>query len=61
MDWAHSKHGGKIHAGVWWGNLKERDYLEDLEVDRKTILKTHVREVRRLTVDLIHLAQDTDK
>jgi hypothetical protein len=24
-------------------------------------IKTHVREVRRLTVDLIHLAQDTDK
>jgi len=31
--------GGKTHAGFWWGNLKERDQLEDLEVDRKTILK----------------------
>jgi hypothetical protein len=31
--------GRKIHAGFWWGNLKERDYLEDLDVDGKIILK----------------------
>jgi hypothetical protein len=22
----------EIHTGFWWGNLKEKDYLEDLGV-----------------------------
>jgi hypothetical protein len=21
---------GQVHTGVWWGNLRERDHLEDL-------------------------------
>ena len=25
---------GKMHTGVWWGNLKERDHLEGLGIDR---------------------------
>jgi len=25
---------GKIHTGVWWGNLKERNHLEGLDIDR---------------------------
>jgi len=28
-----------IHAGFWWGNLKERNLLEDQDTDRKIILK----------------------
>jgi hypothetical protein len=31
--------GGELHAGFWWGNLKERDHLEDLGIDRRIILK----------------------
>ena len=23
----------ELHAGFWWGNLKERDYMEDLGVN----------------------------
>jgi hypothetical protein len=23
----------EVHTGFWWGNLREREYLEDLEVD----------------------------
>jgi hypothetical protein len=30
---------GEVHAGFWWGNLRERDDLEDLGVDWKIILK----------------------
>jgi hypothetical protein len=28
-----------VHTGVWWGNLTERDNLEDLNKDGKIILK----------------------
>jgi hypothetical protein len=49
-----------IHRGVWWGNLRERDHLEDLEVDGRIILiwlcKKWVGDV-----DWIDLAQDTDR
>ena len=30
---------GKTHAVFWWENLKERDHLEDLNVDGKVISK----------------------
>jgi hypothetical protein len=29
----------EIHTGLWWGNLKKRDCLEELCVDCKIILK----------------------
>jgi hypothetical protein len=30
---------GEVHAGFSWGNLRERDHLENLGVDGITILK----------------------
>jgi len=30
---------GKLHTGFWWGNLRKRDHLEDLGIDRRKILK----------------------
>jgi hypothetical protein len=30
---------GKLRTGFWWGNLRERDHLEDPDIDRKIILR----------------------
>jgi hypothetical protein len=30
---------GKIHAGFWWGDLREGDHLKDLVVNGRIILK----------------------
>jgi hypothetical protein len=62
MDWAHSKYGGggntcRVLVGKSEGKRpygRPRGQWEDNT-------KRHVREVRGMTVDLIHLAQDTDK
>jgi len=30
---------GELHTGLLWGDLKERDHLEDLRVDARIILR----------------------
>ena len=30
---------GKLHSGFWWGNLREREHLEDQGVEGKKILR----------------------
>jgi len=30
---------GGAYTGFWWGNLRERDYLEDQSVDGRIILR----------------------
>jgi hypothetical protein len=32
-------HGGKVYAEFWWGNLREREHLEDPDVDGRIILR----------------------
>jgi hypothetical protein len=32
-----------VHAGFSWGNLKERDHLEDAGVDERIILRRNFR------------------
>jgi len=42
MKWVgHEAHmeGREMYAEVWWGNLKERDHLEDLGIYRRIILR----------------------
>ena len=29
----------EVHRGLWWGNLEERDHLEDLDGDGRIISK----------------------
>jgi hypothetical protein len=33
----------EAYTGFWWGNLRERDHLEDLGVDERIILRCIVR------------------
>jgi hypothetical protein len=28
-----------VHAGFWWGNLRENDHLEDLGINWRIILR----------------------
>jgi len=30
---------GEVYTGFWWGNLKERDHLEDPGADGRIILR----------------------
>jgi len=30
---------GEVHRGLWWGELRERNHLEDLGVDGRITLK----------------------
>ena len=47
--WACSTYGGRVevHTGFWWENLRERDHLGDLGLDRRTILKWSFKEWHR--------------
>jgi hypothetical protein len=29
---------GEVHIGFWWGNMRERDHLEDSGIDGRVIL-----------------------
>jgi len=49
-----------MHAAVWWENLKKRDYLENLGVDGRIILKLNFQECDG-GMDWIVLAQCRDR
>ena len=48
-------------TGFWWGNLRERDHLEDAGIDGKIILRWLFRIVGFRGMDWIELAQDRDR
>jgi hypothetical protein len=47
-----------VHAGFWWVNLWEREYLKDLGIYRRVILKCMFEELNEIKIDL---AQDRDR
>jgi len=34
----------EMHSGTWWGDLRERNHLEDIDVDGRIILKWIAKE-----------------
>jgi hypothetical protein len=59
MRWlGHVTHRrGEVHVGFWWGNLEERDRLEDHLIDGRIILKW-ISKKWDGGMDWIDLAQD---
>ena len=49
------------YTGFWWGNLRERDHLEDPDVDGRIILRWIFRKWDGGGMDWIELAQDRDR
>ena len=52
--------GEEVHSGFWWGNLKERNNLEDIGLDGRIILKCIFKKWDGL-MDWIDMAQDGDR
>ena len=51
-----------MHTGFWWGNVREGDHLEDLDVDGRLILKWIFKQWGGMGgMGWIHLAQDRDR
>jgi len=47
---------GEVHTGFWWGDLGEKDHLQDLGVDGRTAVNCILKEyVRRAWIRLIWL------
>jgi hypothetical protein len=49
---------GETQTRFWWGNLMERDNLEDLGINWRIILKWTLK---KWDFDLFDLVQDRDK
>jgi hypothetical protein len=51
----------EVHAGFWWGDLREKDHLLDVGVNERKLLKMDIQEVGLGGMDWIDLSQDTDR
>jgi hypothetical protein len=50
-----------VYTGFWWGNLRERDHLEDAGVDGRIILRWILRKWDVGSMNWIELDQDRDR
>jgi hypothetical protein len=48
----------EVHTGFWWGNLRERDHLENPGTDGMIMLRRIFRKFDGWVMDWIELAQD---
>jgi len=51
---------GEVYTGLWWGNLRARDHLEDPGIDGRIMLRWIFRNWYG-SVDCIDLAQKRDR
>ena len=56
----HALEIGEVHTGFWWYNLRERDHLENLDVDGRLICKWIFRKWNG-GMDWIRVDQDKDR
>jgi len=64
MRWAGLVTGmgrGEVDTGFWWGNMREREHLEDPGVDGRIIRRWIFRKSNVGGMDWIYLAQDKDR
>jgi len=61
MGGACSKYGGQVYTEFRWGNLRERDHLEDPGVDGRVILRWILMKWDVRGMDWTELVQDRDK
>jgi hypothetical protein len=52
---------GGLYTGSWWGNLRQRDHLEDSGRDKRIILRWIFSKLDVGSTDWIYLAQDKDR
>jgi len=52
---------GEVYTGFWWGNLRERDRLQDLGVDGSILLNWIFNKWDCGGMDLIKVAEDRDR
>jgi hypothetical protein len=50
-----------VYTAFWWGNLRERDHLEDAGINGRINIKMYLREVGGGGIDWMELAQDRDR
>ena len=64
MRWAgHVARMGRVevYTGLWWGNVKKGDHLEDLRRKWEDNIKMDLQEVGYRGMYWIELAQDRDR
>jgi hypothetical protein len=63
MRWKGKVHvweRGEVRSGFWWGKLRERNFLEDVDLDGRIIFKCIFKSLAGL-MDWVDMAQDGDR